>query len=123
MKRFGLKHAALLFAATVFTFVMMVEESKAQYHRGRSGFSISIGTGGFGPAGPGFYGGGFGPAYRPGFGPGFGHYGYARPIYAAPVYRVPAYGGYYGRGFYGGSSFYRGGYGRNCGGGGIAIRF
>lgn len=104
-------------------FAFSADQAQAQ-NCGRSGFSISIGTGGFyGPGIGGFpsrpYGvyGGYGigyarpvPVYRPVYVP-------APRVYAAPV--VPIYGGGYGRGFYGGGiSIYSGGFGggrRGCG--------
>lgn len=114
-----MKFVATLVIAVATLFVSTAQESQAQFYRGGSGFSISVGNGGFGG-----FGGGFGPGfYRApigGFGGGFGGYGVRpgvsfgyssfRPVYghsfARPVYGV--YGG--------GRNFYRGGGGRGCGG-------
>lgn len=112
-----LKQLAIL-AAVVCAFGVLAAESQAQFHHhhggwggggfhggNRGGFSLTIGSGGFG--GPGFggpgFGGGFHNVYRPVYGGGF-----FSPV--VPV--VPVYGGGFGRGFYGGGY---GGFRPGCG--------
>jgi hypothetical protein len=101
-----MKFAATLIIAVATLFLGTAEESQAQFYRGGSGFSISVGNGGFGGFGPGF--GGFGPGFygaRPiggfgGFGVpvGFGRpgvsFGYSnfRPVYGRS-FATPIYGG------------------------------
>jgi hypothetical protein len=105
-----MKRALALLVAMGVVALASPQEADAQFHRGGSGFAISIGNG-FGPGfGPGF--GGFGPSY--GFNRGFG--GFNNSFYRPSGFNVgyssfrPSYS--YGRSFYGGGG-YRGG--RSCG--------
>lgn len=113
-----MKFVATLVIAVATLFVGTAQESQAQFYRGGSGFSIGIGTGGFG----GFGGGGFGPGFygRPvgGFGGGgFGGYGVRPGVSFGYSSFRPVYGNSFARPVYGGGrNFYRGGGGRGCGG-------
>ena len=97
-------------------FVFTSQESQAQFYRGGSGVSISIGSGGFGGLNRGF--GGYG-GYS-GFNRGFG--GFNSPYYGGLNRGLSV--GYssfrpsYGRSFYQPTrSYYRGGGGYHRGGG------
>ena len=99
MKRF----LALMVAMGAIALTAPQEAQAQHWHRGGSGFAISIGNGGFGGFNP--YGfGGFG--HRPaGFNVGYSSF---RPSYGYSHYR-PSYG------YRGGYSGYRGGYRGGCG--------
>ena len=101
-----MKQFVILLAA-VAMIGFMSSESQAQYYRGGSGFSLSIGSG---------YGGFGGGGFNRGFGGG-GFYGGS--VYR-PVYRGGYGGGYCGGGFnrgysYGRSGSFYGGGRRGCG--------
>jgi hypothetical protein len=109
------KLVAVLFAVAAMTFLTSSSAEAQHFHRGfggpgwgGSGFSVSIGRGGFGP--------GFGPSFGyNSFGFNSGFVGVGPGFYRArPVYNVPVYSGYRHGGFYRGGGVVYGGR-RGCG--------
>jgi len=108
----NMRFLAILTIAVATLFVGTAQESQAQFYRGGSGFSISVGNfgGGFGGFNRGY--GGFnsfnrgfgGSSFNRGFGGGGFGYSSFRPVYRS--YR-PVYGG--------GFNSFGGGFGRGCG--------
>ena len=105
MKRFA------ILVVAVFAVALMESQSEAQFYGGRgfggSGFSISVGNGGFNRGFGGFNRGFGGVGFSSGFNRGFGGFNSFGPSYYSRSYRPSYYGG---RSFYGGGG-YRGGCG------------